>query len=158
MASFCKLMKRQRGAAAIEFAMLITLLLMVVAGIVEFGRTFWYYDALNKATRDGARFLSISRAESNPPAIDGTLKDEAKTMVALAATAAKVPGFSKDDDVNVDCNPSCDAPAYVTVSINAYKVKIGDWIPFVSLASGPWEVTLSPSTTMPYMCSSSGTC
>lgn len=158
MDSFYKLRKRQQGAAVVEFALLLTLLLMIVAGIIEFGRTFWYYDALTKATRDGARFLSNSRAESYPPAIDDTLKEKAKAMVVQAATAARVPSFSEADVDDVDCNPNCDTPTYVTVRINAYKVTIGDWIPFVSLVSAPWEVTLSPSTTMRYMCSSTGPC
>lgn len=157
MDSFYKLMKRQRGVAVVEFALLLTLLLMVVAGIVEFGRTVWYYDALTKATRDGARFLSSSRSVSPPPAIDETLKEQAKAIVVQAATAAKVPRFYVED-VDANCDSNCDAPTYVTVSIKAYKVTIGDWIPFISLVSAPWELELLPSTTMRYMCSSTGPC
>ena len=152
-------MKKQCGAAVVEFALLLILLLMIVAGVVELGRTFWYYDALTKATRDGARFLSNSRADSSPPAIDDTLKDQAIAMVVEAATAAKVPNFSEDDVDEVDCDPDCDAPTYVTVRIDAYTVTIGDWIPFVTPTGLiAWSFELSPSTTMRYMCSSTGPC
>lgn len=142
---------KQRGTAAVEFALLLILLLIIVAGIIEFGRTFWYYDALTKATRDGARFLSNSKAGSAPPAIDDTLKDQAKAMVLAAATAANVPDFS-EDDVEVDCDPDCDSPTYVTVSIDDYPIIIGGWIPIV-LPTGAttWSATLSPETTMRYM-------
>lgn len=141
----------ERGAAAVEFALLLFLLLIIVAGIVEFGRTFWYYDALTKATRDGARFLSNAR-ESTTLALSPTHISTAESMVVDAATSAQVPGFD-DDYVTVTCDTACDvAPTYITVSVVAYPVKIGEWIPFVGLASAPWDVTLSPSTTMRYMC------
>src|SRR2546426_4881806 len=84
---------KARGAAAVEFALLIIPLLMIVTGIIEFDRPFWYYDALVKGTRDGARYLSNSRA-SLAVALDTTLKDNAKTMVVNAANKAQVPSFS----------------------------------------------------------------
>lgn len=141
---------RPRGAAAVEFAILLIPLLMIVAGIIEFGRAFWYYDALVKSTRDGARFLSNSRA-SPALALDSALQDQAKTMVVNAASLAQVPGFLASDVV-VSCDPDCNAPTYVTVSINAYPITIGGWIPIV-LPTGAttWNATLSPYTTMRYM-------
>ena len=39
----------QRGAVAVEFAFVTIVILMMTAGIVEFGRAFWYYNALDKA-------------------------------------------------------------------------------------------------------------
>lgn len=138
-----------RGAAAVEFALLLFLLLIVVAGIIEFGRTFWYYDALTKATRDGARFLSNAR-EGALVALNTTHIGTAESMVVDAASAARVPGFNSGH-VAVACDTACNAtPTYITVSV-AYPVTIGEWIPFVTLANAPWNVTLSPSTTMRYM-------
>ena len=152
MGRFYKLMKKQCGAAVVEFALLLILLLMIVAGIVEFGRTFWYYDALTKATRDGARFLSNARA-STTVALDGSLQTQAMTMVVNAANSARVPGFNSSY-VTVTCDTACDAtPTYVTVSINAYPITIGGWIPiFVPTGTTTtWSATLSPYTTMRYM-------
>jgi len=141
---------QQHGAAAIEFALLLVILLMFVAGVVEFGRAFWYYDALTKATRDGARYLSNTRV-SALVAIDTTTKDKAKQMVVDAASLAQVPSFAASD-VAVICEPNCDAPVYVTVAINAYPMTIGGWIPiFLPIGSTTWNATLSPSTAMRYM-------
>jgi Flp pilus assembly protein TadG len=159
--------REMRGVAAVEFALLLFLLLIIVAGIVEFGRTFWYYDALTKATRDGARFLSMSRV-STEVALDSTFENNAIAMVENTADAARVPNFSSSDiTVKCDYDPSagtfsvCNTenyiPEYVTVSV-AYPVKIGEWIPFVTLVNAPWNVTLSPSTTMRYMCSEPESC
>lgn len=48
----------QRGAIAVEFAILLVPLLMIVFGITEFGRAIYEYNTLTKATRDAARFLT----------------------------------------------------------------------------------------------------
>ncbi len=143
-------MRKARGAAAVEFALVIFVLLLIVAGIVEFGRTLWYYDALAKATRSSARFLSDSRASSDV-ALNDDLITQAQQMVKAAADAARVPNFTVSQ-VDVVCNPSCTAPNYITMRINAYPVTIGGLIPFI-LPTGvtSWSATLSPYTTMRYM-------
>lgn len=143
---------RHRGSAAVEFALLLIFLLIIVAGIIEFGRIFWYYDALTKATRDSARFLSNTRL-STTVAVDSSLITEAKIIVNDAATLAQVPYFSSAYVV-VACDTPCDAsPSYVNVSVNAYTITIGSWIPFFA-PNGTltaWSVNLSPSTSMRYM-------
>ena len=141
---------KQQGAAVIEFALLLVLLLMFVAGIVEFGRAFWYYNALAKATRDGARYISNIRI-SPSVALDTATQDQAKMMVVNAAIAAKVPNFSINY-VTVSCEPSCSAPVYVKVAITGYPITIGGWIPILlPVGSATWTTTLSPSTSMRYM-------
>lgn len=51
-----------RGAAMVEFAILLPLLLLVIAGIVDFGRAFFTEVALTNAAREGARAAAISTA------------------------------------------------------------------------------------------------
>jgi len=143
--------QRQRGVAAVEFALVIIPLLLIVAGIIEFGRTFWYYDALAKSTRDAARYVSNTRV-SPTVGVDDTIKDNAKLMVVNAVSAAKVPGFTTDN-VNVVCDPvDCVAPNYVTVSIVDYSISIGSWIPIIFYTGTvAWTARPSPATTMRYM-------
>lgn len=50
---------RQRGVAAIEFAILVPVMLLIVFGITEFGRAFYQYNSLTKSVRDGVRYLSM---------------------------------------------------------------------------------------------------
>lgn len=155
------------GAAVVEFALLLFLLLIIVAGIVEFGRAFWYYDALTKATRDAARYISMTRV-STTVAINTDVETNAVTMVKNAADTAQVPGFQETDvtvicdydagtGTGLDCSAAGYTPEYITVS-TAYPVKIGEWIPFVTLMNAPWNVTLKSSTTMRYMCEESESC
>lgn len=143
--------QKQHGSVIVEFALVIIPLLLIVAGIIEFGRSFWYYDALVKSTRDAARYVSNTRVSSTI-GVDSTVKENAKTMVLNAVNSANVPAFSTAY-VNVVCDPEdCIAPNYVTVGIINYPLTIGAWFPIVFYTGvASWDVTLSPSTTMRYM-------
>lgn len=48
----------QRGAAAIEFAILIVPLLLMLFGVTEYGRAIYQYNTLAKSVRDATRYLS----------------------------------------------------------------------------------------------------
>jgi len=142
----------QSGVAAVEFALVIILLLIIVAGVIEFGRAFWYYDALTKATRDGARFMT----EASTANIGGSVT-AAEDLVIDAANAANVPGFDRNN-VEVTCDgAACTngaAPEVVQVEITGYQVTIGGWIPiFLPTGGGVTSFTsaLAPATTMRYM-------
>lgn len=47
--------QRQRGVAAIEFAMVLTLMLLILLGIVGYGAIFWAQQQLSGAAGEGAR-------------------------------------------------------------------------------------------------------
>jgi Flp pilus assembly protein TadG len=145
---------RSRGVAAIEFALLLTLMVSLVAGILEFGRTFWYYDALSKATRNGARAVS-----SSAKATLSVGAANARDMVLLDLTSAGVPGLDADN-IDVVClyasnveSTCADAttPLGVRVSITGFTMTLGNMVPFMLSSSSSYTVGLTPSTTMPYM-------
>ncbi|WP_210480637.1 TadE/TadG family type IV pilus assembly protein [Naasia sp. SYSU D00948] len=48
-----------RGAAAIEFALVLPLLLLLILGILEFGRIYNIQISLSNAAREGARTMAI---------------------------------------------------------------------------------------------------
>ena len=47
------------GAAAVEFALIASILFMVLFGIIEFGRLFSELEVLNSAAREGARAAAV---------------------------------------------------------------------------------------------------
>jgi Flp pilus assembly protein TadG len=51
---------RERGTAIIEFAITLPLLLLMLVASAEFGRLLSEYNTLNKAVRDGARYLAAN--------------------------------------------------------------------------------------------------
>lgn len=55
---------RQQGVAAVEMAILLMPLIFIVFGITEFGRAFYQFNTVTKATRDAARYLSAQQPGS----------------------------------------------------------------------------------------------
>lgn len=55
-----------RGVAAVEFAILVTLLMMILMGIVQFGIAINNYMTLTNAAEAGAQTLSQGRGTSTP--------------------------------------------------------------------------------------------
>ena len=144
----------QSGAAAVEFAIIMFVLFLVGAGMVEFGRAFWYYNAIAKGTRDAARYLSAIPT-ANLPAAAATAQD----IVVRTAASGGVPGFSAAH-VSVACAPTACAMASLPTDINRvtvtaqYGMGIGVLFPFIAPAGGSasgFAVTLVPHTTMPYL-------
>lgn len=150
----------QRGAAAVEFAFILPLLLLIFTGTIEFGRAMWHYDALAKAARDAARYLStVPTVDLGAEAASAT--STARTIVANAATRAGVTGLTPAADITIACAPTaCGSALFpaevttVTVGIN-YPFVIGGWIPVfgASPAEAPSVITtaLAPHVTMRYM-------
>ncbi len=50
---------RRRGQAMVEFALVAPLFFILLFAIIEGGRFVFYYEMLNSATRDGARYAII---------------------------------------------------------------------------------------------------
>lgn len=50
----------ERGAAAVEFALIVPVLLSILFGIIDFGFAINRYTMLNNATREGVRAASLS--------------------------------------------------------------------------------------------------
>jgi len=48
----------QTGAALVEFAFVVPLLLLLVVGISEFSFAFYHFNILNKSVQDGARYFA----------------------------------------------------------------------------------------------------
>lgn len=145
----------------VEFAMVLPVLLLVIAGLAEFGRVIWYYDALAKATRDGARSLSlVARTDWSDNSVRSAAATAAQTLVVNAAAAANLPTMATTN-VQVQCDSgsgfggcSSTFPNYVRVAIVNYGVNLGDLFPIITTDRDAWSVTtisLRPYTVMPYM-------
>jgi Flp pilus assembly protein TadG len=66
------ILRQDDGAAIVEFAIVITLLVMMVFGIVEFGRAYQANAELTHATREGVRELAISGDQAAAASITRT--------------------------------------------------------------------------------------
>jgi hypothetical protein len=149
--------RRQRGVAAVEFALVLVVLLLIASGAVELGRTLWHFNALSKATRDAARQLSVTAVE----AVASQGVPTARLLVVRAAAAAGVVGIA-DGQVEVQClnssfaSEGCQdgvAPAYVRVRIASGSLVLGAWMGLYGADGAPrsYSLGVGPQTTMRYL-------
>ena len=88
---------RERGAAAVEFALLLPVLLLLVFGIIDFGRALNAQITLTQAAREGARLAALGQPNvvSRTKAAATGLNPVTVTVTACPANAG--PG----DDASV---------------------------------------------------------
>jgi hypothetical protein len=60
------LRRNQKGAALIEFAIILPLLLLLVFGSIEFGLLFYNKQVITNASREGARAAIVKIDPENP--------------------------------------------------------------------------------------------
>jgi TadE-like protein len=70
----------QRGAAAVEFAIVSTLLLTILFGIIDFGTSYNDYISLRQGTRDGVRQAVTGRVGTD---VSCTIAGTAPTNVSV---------------------------------------------------------------------------
>lgn len=70
--------RTERGAALVEFALCLPLLLVVIAGIVDFGFAFQRYEVLTNAAREGARLATLQQYTGN----DSLIRDRVRAYVS----------------------------------------------------------------------------
>ncbi len=84
--------KGGRGAAAVEFALVLPLLLMVVLGTIDWGWYFFVSQVVTNAAREGARVGSLTAYSPTNPAADTLAAAEAATTVQTYLTGATLTG------------------------------------------------------------------
>ncbi|MGB7912958.1 MAG: TadE/TadG family type IV pilus assembly protein [Desulfobaccales bacterium] len=55
------------GAVAVEFALILPFLALILCGIFDIGNLYYNYDLVNNAARQGARLFAVDISTSTPP-------------------------------------------------------------------------------------------
>ncbi len=64
-----RLSRDENGVAALELALVLPILLIMFAGIVDFGIIYWQQHVLTSAARQGARAASLYQSTANVEAV-----------------------------------------------------------------------------------------
>lgn len=72
--------ERERGATAVEMAILLPVLLLLLLGIMEFGRAFNAQVTLTNAAREGVRVMAITNDQEDAIAA----AEEAATLLVIS--------------------------------------------------------------------------
>lgn len=126
-----KLKKSPRGQSLVEMALVIPILIIVLFGILEFGRIFHSYLVITHAAREGARFGVIS-------------KDVDQIKQKVRDTSGGINLQLGDIDVNPSANDNLTTGVPLTVTVD-YEVEL-----FTPVLADilPNPVPLSASSTM----------
>ena len=151
--------RSERGTQLVELALVLPILMGLFAATAEFGRYFYNYSTLAKATRAGARYLSTTpvKSVSAGQGVNAAEDLKAKRLVvygdANASDSSKpvVPGLTLSHVDIVRSGPVVSVPDTVTVKIVGYN-----YTPLINLGNFAntlkWTaVPLKPATTMRYL-------
>jgi Flp pilus assembly protein TadG len=123
-----RLTKNERGAALLETAITIPLILLISVAIFEFGRAYQTWQVLTNAAREGARVAILN----------GTTDTEVRTAVKNYVAIGQLSAVS---DGNIDVNRSAalgtNTGSQITVNY-----------PFNFMVLGPVMRLVNPSATM----------
>jgi len=142
--------KNQRGGAAVEFAIIVPLLALILFGTIDFALLFYNKQVLTNASREGAR-AAIVADNWDPPYSDGefpstddlALQGKFKTIVEaycsnrlinLGGANALIPG-----QISVDSDP---VNYFITVTV-AYN-----YDHLFSSITGAGQTTITGKTVM----------
>jgi hypothetical protein len=131
-------MKKMRGVAIVEFAIVAAMLMAILFGCLEFGRATYTLAALNEGTRRAARLAAVC------PINDAVIKP--------AVNFAGLVGFNSGANVNLqylDVNgaalggaPAAGSVFYVKVGITGYNIPLVIPGMNVTITSPSFAVTL----------------
>ena len=73
--------RRTEGISAVEFALLLPVMLLIVCGIMDFGNLYFQLHIANEAAREAARIGSITK--QNASTVQATIRSEYGNSLTL---------------------------------------------------------------------------
>lgn len=139
--------RRQRGIAAVELALVLPILLVLLAFRLYLGRVLWHYTVIERAAQAAARYLSIIPASEIKNTTTAPAVAAVANHIVAAETAELAPG-SVLPLVNINCDTgTCGGittPGTVRGTIEVamddifYAGVTGLSVPFTSYVSYPY--------------------
>ena len=114
-------LRNEKGASAVEFALVLPIFLMLVLGIFQFGIAFNNWIAITHAAREGARLAAVGQYDEQ------RVRDSAPSVAIQSISVSGQGG-------------SIGSPVTVIVTGNVLNINI----PF----AGNWPVTLKSTAVM----------
>ena len=139
----CRRVRSERGVELIEFAISLPVLLLILAGIMDFGFLFQRYEVVTNAAREGARLKSL-------PVISTTADVQAR-VAAYLTDAGLLPGLATTavNPVAIPINQAGTVTASGYQVVVQYPYQFLVLSPIAGLVGGSFgTVTLTASSMM----------
>jgi Flp pilus assembly protein TadG len=88
---------REEGVAAVEFAIVLPLLCLILFGVLEFGRVWSQYQVFQGAAREGARCAAVKATKFSDCDIQNEVHQAAEPYVVKDPVAVKIGGAPAAD-------------------------------------------------------------
>jgi hypothetical protein len=146
----------QRGVAALEMALILPFILVLLPYPVLLGRAFWHYTMLQKAAYDAARYLSTAPAMDMKSVSSGQNYPAELARNMVAAATADINSELEPVFIVVQCDgdpcgsiPLGKLPSQIRVSV-AKGIR-DDWFPDITSALIGDGLALKADIKMPYI-------
>jgi Flp pilus assembly protein TadG len=93
--------REERGASAVEFAMVLPILIMLLLGIIQYGSLFLLQNRMNETARDTARRLAVGDLTSESDAEAYAVAQLADWKATFTAKAQLPQGLDHDVSVTI---------------------------------------------------------
>ena len=105
--------RRQSAQSMTEFALILPVLMLILLGVVDFGRVFYYWTSMANAAREGARYGTThpsaitTTCKADPNNIKYRVKQEAGTTMVIADSNIAVYWVNTSTGTTTDASANC---------------------------------------------------
>jgi hypothetical protein len=136
--------KKQKGQSFVELSVLVTILIVMLAGVADFGRAYLVFLEMRDAAQEGASYGSYSPSEFTE--IEARVRDTMQDPIDLSdpSVVTIVPALTNPSYACAGFNPGTLVPNEIEVTI-LYQMPIA--MPFLGAIIGGQELPLVATVT-----------
>jgi Flp pilus assembly protein TadG len=134
--------RNERGTAMVELAFALPLLVVMLFGVMEFGRLFVEWQIVQSSARSGARSASLYRAQCVP---DAVRNEVTATVNAVLSANPLTKARTLEVEVSNPCSTQASQLCCVTVRLHT---DLGVLQSIVEIVSGKPNVILASTAVM----------
>jgi len=121
--------RAEKGQTAVEFALVMSFLFLIVFGIVEFSRLFFAYATMSHGVREGAR-VGITHSNWEFAQLESEIQNVVQSRMVLIGGTATVTVTTPDEDPLQPGSDEYQCPHYCSVVVRA-ESRYNPWIPLL---------------------------
>jgi Flp pilus assembly protein TadG len=132
--------RNDRGVALVEFALVLPLFLLLLVGMLDFGKAFTYWIDETHLANEAARFAAVNKKPTGATSIEDYVTDQARAETVAVKVYLLGPAAVKGDKGEALC-----VFVQAGTKLNGAAVPVYEFIEFLNL--GP-EKTLKAQSVM----------
>ena len=133
-----RLAREERGVAIAELALVLPVVLLILLGILDFGKALNYWIDQTHLANEGARWAVVNRNPSSTGTLQAYIKNQADTTQLRNGATVTIQACDADGSGSIGTGD----PVQVRVTYDY------NWLPFIGSSIGAVTTTLTGSSVM----------